>query len=291
MYKVIAGRHAFIKLSVVVVAAGAFAAFSLVGPELSAEASAFGPSPTFTNAPGEGNCTACHSDFELNKGEGNVDITGVPAFYSPGQQFNIVVRAEQANAVIYGFQLTAIDATGQKVGTFTIPPASESRIQILQGVVGPNNLIREYVEHTSGGLSNGQFGFNTWAFNWTAPAQSVGRVDFFATANCANSDGSPGGDYIYSDSTATNPASSAVSISGRVTSPSGALLRSVKVVLTNPDGVQTSAMTSSFGVYTFPQVAGQVAYSLTAQSKRFRFAPRTLTPTANVTDADFVGLE
>ena len=31
-------------------------------------ASAAGPSPSHTNAPGESNCTACHTDFVLNSG-------------------------------------------------------------------------------------------------------------------------------------------------------------------------------------------------------------------------------
>lgn len=291
MNSVVVGRTALLKLAVIAAFAALFILFSLLGTKLSANASAFGPSPTFTNAPGESNCTACHGDFELNEGEGRVEITGVPAVYTPGQQFNIVVRAEQASAVIYGFQLTAIDSTGQKIGTFVIPPESESRVQILQGVVGANNLLREYVEHTSGGLSNGQFGFNTWNFSWTAPMQAAGRVDFYASGNAANSDGGPGGDYIYATSASTIPAASAITIGGRVTTPSGLPLRNTKITLTQPGGTQISAFTSSFGVYSFANVQSQVTYTLTAQSKRYRFAPKTLTPTANVSDADFVGLE
>lgn len=291
MKRIISGRRAIFKLSLVGSLALGFLGISLMGVREEVSASAFGPSPTHTNAPGEANCTSCHADFKLNEGEGRVLIQGVSANYSPGQQMNIVVRAEQENAVIYGFQLTAIDSTGQKVGTFTIPLTSENRIQILQGVVGPQNLLREYVEHTSGGLSNGQFGFNTWEFSWTAPMQSVGRVDFYATANAANSDGGTGGDYIYATTASTAPPSTPVTLGGRVTTPSGQPLRNAKVILTTSSGSQTFATTSSFGLYSFTSVPGGADYTISVSSKRYRFTPRVLTPTANATDIDFVGLE
>lgn len=289
--KMALGRSALVKIPVIAFFVCVFAVLSLVGSRQRAAASAFGPTPTHTNAPGEGNCTACHTDFALNSGEGMVEITGIPATYTSGQQFNIVVTATQANAVIYGFQFTAIDSNGQKVGTYTIPAASEDRIQLLQGLVG-ENMLREYMEHTSGGLSNGQFGSNSWAFTWTAPATSAGRVDFYATANCANSDGNTGGDYIYSTTKTTLPsAATPVSISGKVTTPSGLPLRNTKVVITDPMGVQTPAITSSFGLYSFTNVPSGANYTLSVQSKRYRFTPKILTPAGNLTNVDFIGLE
>src|SRR5215204_7765889 len=72
-------------------------------------ASASGPSPSHTNAPGEANCTECHSDFVANSGTGNVMISGIPANYLPGQQIPVTVRVNQADAVVYGFQMTALD--------------------------------------------------------------------------------------------------------------------------------------------------------------------------------------
>lgn len=289
--RLIVGRTKLVKLALITVAGAIFGGLMLVGSGEKATASAFGPTQAHTNAPLEGNCTACHTDFELDSGEGGVTITGVPANYTPGQQITVTVTATQEDAVIYGFQLTAIDSAGQKVGDFSIPPASEDRIQILQGVVGPNNIVREYVEHTSGGLSNGQFGFNSWVFTWTAPMQPAGKVDFYVASNSANSDGGPAGDYIYSTSKSTLPMSAAVSITGKVTSPSGLVLRNTKVVLTDSTGVQTSAFTSSFGIYTFSGIPGGANYTLGVLSKRYRFAPKTLTPAGNLTDVDFIGLE
>lgn len=292
MNRIVIGKSAFFKLAVIGVVAVAITALSLFGARQRAAASAFGPSPVNTNAPGEGNCTSCHADFELNSGEGSIAITGVPATYTPGQQITVTVTTTQADAVIYGFQLTAVDQAGQKAGTFDIPAASDGRIQILQGVVGQNNIIREYVEHTSGGLSNGQFGFNSWVFTWIAPMQAAGKIDFYATGNSANSDGGTGGDYIYSTSKSTNStAATPVSISGRVTTPSGLALRNTKVVLTDSTGAQTFAFTSSFGLYTFSNVPASATYTVGVQSKRYRFTPRSLTPDGNLNNVDFVGLE
>lgn len=291
MNRVIAGNAAFLKLSIIAVISVFCLSLALAGARQRAAASAFGPTPSHTNAPLEANCTACHSDFDVNSGDGSVDIIDVPASYTPGQQYTIKVKIVQADAVIYGFQLTAVDPMGLKAGSLEVPLPVEDRAQVVLGVVGPDNIIREYVEHKSGGLSNGQFGFNEWEFTWTAPSQPVGRVDFYAAGNAANSDGDTGGDYIYTKAAFSLPATAPVSISGRVTTPSGLPVRNTKVILTDSSGAQTFAITSSFGLYSFSNVPSAADYTVNVQSKRYRFAPRTLTPTGDLTDVNFVGLE
>ena len=286
-------RGSIIKLSVIAAFAGALAAFSFIGSHRQVLASAFGPATSHTGAPLEANCTACHSDFPADSGKGSVEITGVPANFTPGQQLNITVKASQADAVIYGFQLTAIDSSGQTVGSFNIPAASEDRVQVVQGRVGQNfEFLRDYVMHTSAGLTNGQFGFNSWNFQWTAPAQAVGKVDFYAASNSANSDGGPAGDYIYTTAACTAASSSSsFSVSGRVTTPTGTALRSATLVMTDACGRRRVATTSSFGNYSFTNVPGGAQYTIGVQSKRYRFAPRIVTLNANLADADFTGLE
>src|SRR6476620_3854076 len=164
-------------------------------------ASASGPSPSHTNAPGESNCTECHSDFAVNSGTGNVTISGLPANYLPNQQIAVTVRTNQADAVIFGFQLTVLDSRGNRVGTYSIPSGNPVRMQLVDGLV--NNVQRQYIEHTVDGIVPNQFGFNTWTFNWTAPSTRVGKVGFYAAGNAANSDGGTSGDYIYTKSAAT----------------------------------------------------------------------------------------
>src|SRR5688572_12615091 len=160
-------------------------------------ASASGPSPSHTGAPLEANCTACHSDFPVNSGTGSVTISGIPANYLPNQQVPVTVTTSEATGVVYGFQLTAIDGAGQRVGTFSLPMQSPPQMQIVTGLVGPQNIERRYVQHTVDGIIPTQFGSKTWSFTWTAPPTRVGPVSFHAAGNGANSDGSTSGDYIY----------------------------------------------------------------------------------------------
>src|SRR6476661_10686962 len=81
-------RRAYLKLSAIAAAAVMFAAVqSSVSPEYQkVSASASGPSASYTGAPGEANCTACHTSFPVNSGTGGITITGLPANYKAGQQ-------------------------------------------------------------------------------------------------------------------------------------------------------------------------------------------------------------
>ncbi len=200
---VVSRRILFVKLSVIAFAAG-FAVFGF--QEFSAKyqkvrASAFGPSPSHTNAPNESNCTACHSDFPLNSGTGGITISGLPAYYVPNQQIPLTVTTSKEDAVNYGFQMTAIDAGGKRIGTYTLPTQPLPQMQLLTGNVGGS--LRTYIEHTSDGIVPTVSGSKSWTFNWTAPAQRVGKINFYAAGNAANSDGGPGGDYIYTASKST----------------------------------------------------------------------------------------
>lgn len=163
-------------------------------------ASAMGPSPGFSGAPGEGNCTACHNDFNVNSGTGNVVITGLPANYRPGQTIRVTVTVNQVNAVIYGFQSTAVDPIGRFAGSFSL--VNSTQTQIKQTFVGP--YLRDYVEHTVDGLLPVQFNTKSWQYDWHAPVAPRGNVNFYAAGNAANSDGGPSGDYIYTTSARVN---------------------------------------------------------------------------------------
>jgi hypothetical protein len=163
-------------------------------------ASVAGPSAGHTGAPAEANCTSCHGDFPVNSGTGSVSISGVPANYRPGQNYSITVTTAQGDAVVYGFQLTAIDSTGVTVGTFTTPTQNPDQMQVINGIIDGD--VRSYVEHTIDGVIPIQFGSKSWTFTWTAPAQRKGKIGFYAAGNAANSDGNLSGDYIYTRATA-----------------------------------------------------------------------------------------
>ena len=192
-----------IKLTVVaaavLLAVAGFYGYSSKFQKVSASAS--GPTASHTSAPGEANCTACHGSFPVNSGTGNIVISGIPANYKPNQQIPVTVTVNQADAVVYGFQLTAVDSRGRKVGTFTLPAQSPPQLQIVQGIV--NNQPRDYVEHNSNGIIPTQFDTKSWTFTFTAPPQRVGKIGLYAAGNAANSDGGPDGDYIYTTSKAS----------------------------------------------------------------------------------------
>ena len=197
---VVSRRILFVKLSVIAVTAilAIFGFQKFTAKYEKVSASAFGPTASHTNAPGESNCRACHTEFPLNSGGGGISISGLPANYLPNQQITMTVTTSQETAVNYGFQMTAIDATGKKVGTYTLPSQSPLQMQVINGSVGGNP--RYYIEHTSDGIIPTAFGSKSWTFVWNAPAQRVGKVSFYAAGNAANSDGRTSGDYIYTTS-------------------------------------------------------------------------------------------
>jgi len=198
----LASRAALLKLAVSGATIALVTVLALTGGQERARASASGPAASHTGAPGENNCTSCHSQFPANSGIGGVTITGVPHDYLPGQQIAITVRTDQADAVLWGFQMTALDSLGREAGTFSLPTQMPAQTQIVNGLVG--GVPRKYVEHTQAGLfTNGVFGYNAWTFTWTAPAQRIGKIGFYAAGNGANSDGSTTGDYIYTTETAS----------------------------------------------------------------------------------------
>lgn len=82
-----------------------------------------------------------------------------------------------------------------------------------------------------------------------------------------------------------------VTVSGRALSPGGQGLRNVQVTLTKPDGQTIKTLTSSLGFYSFTNILTGQEYSLRAVSKRYRFASLSVTPTYNLSEFDFVGLE
>lgn len=216
------GKKNIAKLVLIVALVGIVMFVSMLGGERKAIASASGPSPSFTNAPGESNCTACHVDFPVDSGTGSVRIAGVPRIYYPGQQIPITITTSQEDGVVYGFQLTAIDSEGRPAGTWTLNDMNQT--QIVEGFVGPN--LRQYVEHTFAGIVPTTFGSKSWTVTWNAPSSKIGRVSFHAAGNAANGNGDTSGDFIYTaarfsvggsaEADLTSDAASKMDLSGEV---------------------------------------------------------------------------
>ena len=81
------------------------------------------------------------------------------------------------------------------------------------------------------------------------------------------------------------------SVSGRVTTPDGRGLRNAIVTITDSSNVRQTAITSSFGFYSFEAVRVGETHTISVSSKRYRFASRSVTVSGRLSDVDFVGLE
>lgn len=165
-------------------------------------ASAIGPIAYCTGATNDnGTCNAdgCHNSFNLNSGNATFSIT-VPDTYTPGKTMKIAVSFLGSGGEKHGFEMTALDANGNRVGTF-------KKIGNTTQVISPNDYRGleqadkgKYVEHTFKGIKK-----KSWKLKWKAPSGATDPITFYAAGCEANGDGVTANDYIY---TATAEASS-----------------------------------------------------------------------------------
>ena len=137
-----------------------------------------------TGAPGENDCTQCHSG-SVNDGSlvSNLSFSGVNE-YSPGSTYNLTLNI-QNGAAKNGFQLVALDsATASNAGTLIVTDAIKTQLSSGSG--------RTYLNHRNSGTI-----FSSWSFDWTAPSTNVGPVTFYYAYNVTNNAWNTGGDQIY----------------------------------------------------------------------------------------------
>lgn len=140
-----------------------------------------------SGSPGDGGatCTACHSSTVKVK-EGWIS-TDIPAEgYVPGEIYTITLSAQQSAITKFGFELTAEDASANKVGVFNIDNSSD--IKLINSASA--------VTHTSSGTSASN-GEKVWTFKWTAPEEATGEVGLYAAINASNANSGTSGDDIY----------------------------------------------------------------------------------------------
>ncbi|MEJ7624576.1 MAG: hypothetical protein WKF34_11350 [Pyrinomonadaceae bacterium] len=102
-----------------------------------------------------------------------------------------------------------------------------------------------------------------------------------------NSASASGAAYVFTSASPTQT----FTVSGKVTTPGGLGLRNAVVALTDSQGLRRTALTSSFGFYTFENVVGGNTYTVSVSSRRYRFAARSVTVNESLSNVDFVGLE
>jgi len=149
----------------------------------------------FAGSPGDNamSCTGCHAGTaQTASGWITTSVTG--SGYIGGQTYTISLMGSHAGSSKFGFELTAEDATGVKVGTFIITNSAETKL------VNSNKSVT----HTFAGTS-GPGGSKSWSADWTAPPGSTGTITFYASVNATNSDGGTNGDVVYLTNLAINP--------------------------------------------------------------------------------------
>src|SRR5438874_377092 len=224
-----------LKLHVVLLFAVGVAVVLLTDNAANPRARAFsaGPPAGYTHAPGEVDCSDCHTTPAQSAGTISLNA---PPRYTPGETYDIIVThdTQDPTRVRWGFELTALDSSDQKAGALA---PSDDLTQVVNNQ-GPFPT-RQYIEHTSKGtFLSQQFGAH-WTFKWTAPDSDVGPVTFYVAGNQANGDGNSSGDNIYftfSTATFQPPASDfsvSVSPASRTVTPGGAAVYNVTVTPLN----------------------------------------------------------
>lgn len=139
-----------------------------------------------TGAPGETNCTECHTGTaQSGTGINSVVMAegaNVVTSYTPGTTYNMAVSLTSSSSR-NGFEIVALNSSNAQAGTITI---ISTNTQLKSGAAG-----KKYVTHTSAGNMQ-----SAWAFQWTAPSTNVGNVTFYLATNETNANNADSGDII-----------------------------------------------------------------------------------------------
>ncbi len=152
-----------------------------------------------SGAPGEVNCSGCHSGTP-NTGPGSViyNIGNNTTQYVPGDLYTILLTMVQEDVNQFGFQTTALkNSNNSTAGDFILIDADETRL--LYG----NN--REYVGHTVCGADANSPGSKQWSFQWEAPDSDVGDINFYLSSLATNHNHSSYGDDTYVQTITLSP--------------------------------------------------------------------------------------
>ncbi len=154
-----------------------------------------GPQAYMTGAPGDnGACDVCHNSFALNSGSAKFSISGSKR----GTTARITVSFTNAIGASYGFEMTALDANGIRVGTFK---SISSTTQVIipndnRGLLGVD--AGKYIEQTTAGTTK-----KSWSFNWEIPANATKPITFYAAGIVADGNGAFTNDYVYTTKVST----------------------------------------------------------------------------------------
>ena len=148
-----------------------------------------------SGAPGEVNCTGCHSG-SINMGPGNLDYTigSNSGFYLPNTIYTMMISLSEDDVNQFGFQTVALrENNNANVGNFTL--TDEENTRIIED--DHNGSDRIYVGHTVCGADTDTNGSIQWEFAWQAPDGDVGDINFYVSSLATNHNHSTVGDNTY----------------------------------------------------------------------------------------------
>ncbi len=155
-----------------------------------------GPPPARSGAPGEQTCftAGCHQtatgEFFQNSQAIQLQFPGGPE-YEPGVTQRLTLQITDPVGEVFGFQASVRGSANEQAGTLT-PLDGTTQIVSQAGI--------DYIGHT-GPRIDGRF-----QFDWTPPAENIGRITFYVAANAANNNFAPTGDRIHTRQFTVEPA-------------------------------------------------------------------------------------
>ncbi len=157
-----------------------------------AEAYSGGPPDGHAGEPPEFNtCTACHSSFPLNSGNGSLAIQNAPTSYTPGETYPMTVYLVDPGQRLWGFELTAL-RTSDRLQGGTLA-AVDGTTQVSTGPFDELDYIKQTLEGTFPNATSA-----SWPILWTAPPAGTGLVQLYVAGNAANNNHSTTFDFVYS---------------------------------------------------------------------------------------------
>ena len=209
-------------------------------------------------------------------GKDSIDLGGIDDFPSPGPGQNVYDNSLQ---FFYGaspngaWKLYVVDDENQDTGSMS----------------GGWNLELATTGSSWLNVTSG-FGYGDNTVNYTVASNPSGQPSRTGIINVGgqthtvfqNAEATP-------TPTPTPPAFATVD--GKVLTSAGRGLRNAAVSITDSQGVVLTATTSSFGFFSFPNVATGETYTFRVTSRLYRFTAQTVQVNGNLTLPDFVGLE
>lgn len=147
-----------------------------------------------TGAPGELNCTECHTGSVVSNSSANSlaalesGTTNIVTNYAPGGTYSMTLTFTNAEAM-EGFQATALDlSTNSMAGSFPGTNGFGTAISSASG--------KDYANHTLASSVNSTQNL-FWVWEWQAPATDMGPVVFYVATNSADGNAATSGDVIH----------------------------------------------------------------------------------------------